>query len=558
MKYVPPYGSTDPNASYVNGDPSIARQGSIPPAATFEEPMREIVAAIQYNGFIPSDADLVQLFQGTRSQFGNYAKDTGSVNTLSVAFSPPLAKYTVGLPIRVQVNQTNTSACTIDAGCGRVYVRRPDGSNLQHSDLPAGGITDLVFDGTGFQMVNYLGSSAVTSITNNFNQIPYAVDTSPTANIIQAPFSPAITAIAAGDLFLVKVANTTTGPTSLSANALPAHPVKATGGGGDLMQNDISAGDVKLFIYDGTNLQVAPNFLINATWTMSVPTPAYPTPAAAFIALQRKRISLTATVNIVLASGTYAPFNIYHPDADRIAVIGTMLGAFPGTGDLVATGADYNAIIANGWTNLSILKSRMGTIVSCGNGQIGITNAGPGNPSIYNILCMGPYNSAANPGNPAAWWDGSMGIYCPDGRAMTCTNVACWGFGFASFEVRGYMYCNTCIGTANINGLSTRYAQGYAESVYCMWVSNLYTGINADEQSGWTGSSDFIRGNGGDGIQPLNMGYCGAHSCQIFDNAGLQTHALRASVSWIPGSYVPNGYPPANGPPSADGSFTFF
>jgi hypothetical protein len=556
MKYVPPYGVSDPNASYVNGDPSIARQGSIPPAAVFEEPQREVIASIQYNGFIPSDADLTQLFQGTRSQFGNYAKDTGSINTLSVAFSPPLAKYTVGLPIRVRVNQTNTSACTIDAGCGRVYIRRPDGSNVQPSDLPAGGIVDLVFDGTGFQMVNYLGGASAGSITNNYNQIPYAVDTSATPNVIVAPFSPAITALAAGDVFLVKVANTTNGPTTLQVNALPAHPVKVIGGA-DLLQNDIGVNDVKLFVYDGTNFQITPNLLINANWTMNVPSPAYPTVPAALSAIARKRIAMSATVTIVMASGTYAPFTIVHPDADRIVISGTMLGAFPGISDLVFTGNGYSSIIADGWSNLNVLKARIGTIVSCGNGQVGITNNGPGNVTIKNILVTGPFSAASNPGNANAWWDLSMGVYCPAGRMMTCINVACWGMGFASFEVRGYMYCSACIGTANINGLSTRYSDGFAESYNCIWRSNLYTGINADVQSLWLGNSDEIKGNGGDGIQPLLQGMTYASNCSVYGNAGLQTNALRAAISFIPGSYVPNGFPPANGGPSADGSFTF-
>ena len=53
MKYVQPYGISDADAPYINGDPSIARQGSIPPAAAFEHPMREIVAVIQKNGLAP-------------------------------------------------------------------------------------------------------------------------------------------------------------------------------------------------------------------------------------------------------------------------------------------------------------------------------------------------------------------------------------------------------------------------------------------------------------------------------------------------------------------------
>ena len=88
MLYVQPYGVSDPDAAYINGNPSTGVQGSIPPAAAFEHPMREIVAVITKNLLTPSGTDLTQLFKATRSQRGNYAQDTGSVNAISVAYRP--------------------------------------------------------------------------------------------------------------------------------------------------------------------------------------------------------------------------------------------------------------------------------------------------------------------------------------------------------------------------------------------------------------------------------------------------------------------------------------
>lgn len=70
MKYNQPFGIPDPNASYVNGDPSIGREGSIPPAESIEYPQREIVAVIQYayeqqfpNCNAPANSDLAQLLE---------------------------------------------------------------------------------------------------------------------------------------------------------------------------------------------------------------------------------------------------------------------------------------------------------------------------------------------------------------------------------------------------------------------------------------------------------------------------------------------------------------
>ena len=46
MKYNQPFGISDPNGAYINGDPSAGIAGSIPPAASIEYPQREIVNLI--------------------------------------------------------------------------------------------------------------------------------------------------------------------------------------------------------------------------------------------------------------------------------------------------------------------------------------------------------------------------------------------------------------------------------------------------------------------------------------------------------------------------------
>src|SRR5262245_30767034 len=140
MKYVPPYGreSEGDTAHYINGNPAEAREGSIPPAAAFENPMRELVGIIEKSKITALDSDLLQVAKGVRSQRMNYADDTGSVNTLSVAYDPPITTYNVGLPLRVKVKNTNNGPSTIDAGGGRVQIRKPNGAQVASGDLPAG------------------------------------------------------------------------------------------------------------------------------------------------------------------------------------------------------------------------------------------------------------------------------------------------------------------------------------------------------------------------------------------------------------------------------------
>ena len=107
--------------------------------------------------------------KGTRSQKVNFAEDTGSVNTLSVAFDPPITSYSLGLPIRVRCKNNNTGPSTIDAGAGRVQIRKPTGAQVASGDLTAGGLIELVYDGAAFQMINFGGAGGGTGSIFYYN-----------------------------------------------------------------------------------------------------------------------------------------------------------------------------------------------------------------------------------------------------------------------------------------------------------------------------------------------------------------------------------------------------
>jgi hypothetical protein len=345
---------------------------------------------------------------------------------------------------------------------------------------------------------------------------------------------------------LVKVANTTTGPATLQVNAMAARPVKAMGTG-DLLQNDITSGDIKLFYYDGTNFQITPNLLINANWTVQVPS-QYPTVGAALSAIMRKRIHSSAIVTVQIAAGAVAPFSIYHPDADRLVIKGTMLAAAPTINDLQRTGATYAPIVADGWANLAVLKARYGTQITVAAGQTGIANVGPGNPTIADILIMGPFSMAANPSNAGnSWWDLSSAVWTEPNRTITCTNIAAWGMGWACFEGRGKLFAHNCITIASINGMSSRFAGGFIQANNCILNSNAYTGVNADSQSTWQGTGCYVLSNGTAGIQPLNLGYCEAYSCNITANGFWDVQSGYLSLSSLIGCAYITATPPMNG-----------
>ena len=82
MKYQQPYGVSDPNAGYINGNPSTGTMGSIPPAASIEYPQREIVNLISDAGaVVPADTDLHGNWQRVSKAVAiNFGVDIGIAN----------------------------------------------------------------------------------------------------------------------------------------------------------------------------------------------------------------------------------------------------------------------------------------------------------------------------------------------------------------------------------------------------------------------------------------------------------------------------------------------
>ena len=88
MKYQAPFGSVDPNASYVDKSVVGAIAGSKVPAKAIEHPQREIAAVISDAGITPDDTQLDQLLRALKR--GN---KTIAVYTASGNFTVP-AKVT--------------------------------------------------------------------------------------------------------------------------------------------------------------------------------------------------------------------------------------------------------------------------------------------------------------------------------------------------------------------------------------------------------------------------------------------------------------------------------
>lgn len=546
MKYQPPWGISDPNAPYINGDPAQGRQGSIPPAAAFEQPQREIVGVIEKSGFISSDLDLLQLAKGVRSQRLNYAIDTGTPNNVVVAFDPPFQPgtnpYTQGLTLRVRVRfntidlgggngQTN-----INAGAGTVRIRRMNGFDLLPGDLQQGAIITLVYDGTVFQLTNF-GGGGGGDVTYEGVNIPYANDLSPSPGEIWADFAPEIVAVTAGDIFAVKIAHTAPGATRMRINTLGFFDLQPNGG--DLMlQGDLAEGDVVQFFYDGVALRFAPNPEITAPVIYGIGSTAVPGAAGQFAtfddamnAIRRKMIGANGYVTLkfgVNASGGGAdptqpimgPLNISHPSGDRLAIVGTMINTPPQVTDFQRTGNSQAQRDNDAIFNRSMLRSRYGTEITipdrqpgdpfvAGERWNGVTNLGAGEPLIADLLFVG----TRRPNDAPSGWD-QNGVHCGLGASMRARNVSVYGsqMGFSS---SGALYCEWCFSCANTlsgfqsAGASVWYRRtgafgnqnaGYFAEFSTTWADHATAEVNGN--LGWQASNSA----------PLQMYFCRAQS----------------------------------------------
>jgi hypothetical protein len=475
MKFVPPYGREieGDSAHYINGNPAEGQQGSIPPANAFEHPMREIVGVIQKSLVTPVSDDLLQLVKTIRSQRVNYANDTGSVNNLSVAYDPPLASYSDGLMLRIKIRETNDGTVSLDAGAGRFPVVRINGSACAPGDLPAGGVIEVAWDGSKWQLINFLGMAGGEPgpTTEFYYNIPYAVDTGP-ANLITVSFTGGLYGgrpLAAGDAILVKINTTNTGTSiiRIDGNAVIPDTVVLANGAGVLIQGDVVRNDVVLMVFDGTAFWLVPNNMITADITLNVPS-QYASVDAALAAIKRKVIAANVNVVVQLAPGIYGPIFVEHPQADRIIIRGSMKPGYSGA-------PGFHEIATDWASNLPMLRARYAVEIQCPANpprRGAIVNGGPGNLRIETLLITGP-------GYPGS---GATGVFVDIDHVVSATNVACIYLDHG-FYGGGFFYLWYCTLCNNFSAGLLATGPGGAGGAYCNASANSWAGFICNQNS---------------------------------------------------------------------------
>lgn len=260
MKYVQPYGVPDPNASYVNGDPSTGSAGSIPPAAAFEHPQREILAVIAAAGLTPNGVVLTQLRDAILSLIASQTTSTpdsalihygvaaGLVNALTVDVTPNMPAYAVGSTVVFVPAGDNTAAVTINLdGVGVKDLKRADGStNLAAGDLRAGRLAVATYDGSVFRLWGAHGALPIISVADVG-----------TADALSGSGSPSLSGWLSGQIVLVTKggsANAGTAPT-LNVDGKGAKTILKQNGT-SLAIGDLRANAAFLAEFDGASLRL--------------------------------------------------------------------------------------------------------------------------------------------------------------------------------------------------------------------------------------------------------------------------------------------------------------
>lgn len=503
MKYHQPFGVTDPNAGYVNGNPAAGLPGSIPPAESIEYPQREIVNLITKGGYNPADSDLFQLTRGVRRAAFAFATDTGSQNQLSIAVDPPILAYEQGTELRVLVAYDNSGPSTIRVnGLPAAQIVRKDGTPLVPGDMRQGGVAVLVHDGANFQLVS--GTSGSVTVTGGwFNGADYIVDTGTVNHIVGSP-PIAPTAYAAGQGFCILVKYANTGPVDINVNALGVIPLKLPG------NVDLSAGDIhaNMLIYvrfDGTAFKMlSPIWLerIAAAVTFIVGPNAgadFADLNVAMAFLARRRIADNGLVTLSLQGATsgvamihtYAVgVTITHPDASKLIIAGPAPAFIPRAGNFTANGYVQASIDADSNANVAMLRNAFRTELRF-TSSAGLIFKGATGVTLTNVLVTHGSTMGTSPANATgiAVQGGKLNIACVASAICTSCTWAVdvgasvvgsdfYAVGSSLFSIGMSHNSSIVIGNASTNVGSFVVAGAYVDGVQATMAAILQVDVS--------------------------------------------------------------------------------
>jgi hypothetical protein len=160
LRYNQPFGISDPNAQYINGNPSTGVMGSIPPAASIELPQREIVNVIAGSGITPDNTDQAQLFKAMKlidvCNVLKFAQNQGTASQWSAAIPVlPIVPMPGGTAFWFRSNFSSVTGGTQLSLNGSAFfpVVHPDLAPVNEGDIVSTAWLLLFFDGVRWMVI---------------------------------------------------------------------------------------------------------------------------------------------------------------------------------------------------------------------------------------------------------------------------------------------------------------------------------------------------------------------------------------------------------------------
>ena len=89
------------------------------------------------------------------------ATDSGSANTYAIALTPAVPAYVAGQVFHFKAGNTNTGASTLNVNAlGTKNIKKRNDQDPAAGDIEEDAIISVIYDGTSFQMISQLGTSA--------------------------------------------------------------------------------------------------------------------------------------------------------------------------------------------------------------------------------------------------------------------------------------------------------------------------------------------------------------------------------------------------------------
>jgi hypothetical protein len=173
-----------------------------------------------------------------------YWPDTGSSSAYVITPNPAITAYAAGQRFSIKLSNTSAASPTLNVnGLGTRTLNYNDGTGIKAGDLITGGIIDVVFDGTNFEVISFSRQSAMR---------PYYAATGGSANVVTATVD-TLPNLYAGLEVTLSVTTTNTGGTTLNVNGTGAITVLRNDGASALSPGDLASGSFARVVYNGTN-----------------------------------------------------------------------------------------------------------------------------------------------------------------------------------------------------------------------------------------------------------------------------------------------------------------